>query len=61
MKKLEIIDAAKRDLERLSDYALNNFDLARADRVIDEITDRFRWLAETGFTGTPRDELQPGL
>ena len=29
--------------------------------MVDELLDRMRWIADSGFSGSPRDKVGPGL
>jgi toxin ParE1/3/4 len=62
MKRLRVSHRAKRDLDAIWRYVLNDASSAdAANRVVDPIVVHFALLAAHPQAGRSRDEIEPGL
>lgn len=60
MNQLRVTHDAERDLDEIWLYIARD-NIAAADRLLDELTSRFRLLASSPRAGRLRDDLRPGL
>ena len=61
MPRYRVSEAATADLDAIWLYVVEQGSLDAADRLIDDITERFPLLATHPGIGTARDDLAPGL
>lgn len=59
-KMLEIMPRARRDLEHIFTYIATT-NIQKARDFTSKLTNKIHWIAETDFTGVPRDDIAPGL
>ena len=59
--RFRVSDLAERDLEEIFQYWAERASEPVADRVIDDIIDRFRLLAEFPDAGRPADRIARGV
>ena len=59
-KKLEITKSARRDLRDIHRY-IRQDDPRAAAEFVGDLTAKLMWIADTGFSGSPRDHIRPGL
>lgn len=60
MKPARIAARADRDIRRLHQH-ISKTSQAGADSFLKKILAKIHWIAETDFTGVPRDDIAPGL
>jgi toxin ParE1/3/4 len=51
---------ALRDLDAIADYSLAQWGEKQTEKYLDEIEQRFRWLAQNPNAGRARDEIGDG-
>ena len=61
MSRYRLSSDAKQDLDRIFDHVARKGRGAAAERLIDQITDRFPFLAANPRAGRMRDEIDPGV
>lgn len=59
-KLLEIMPSAERDLDQIFAYIAKSSS-RQAHDFTSKLTRKIHWIAETDFTGVPRDEIAAGL
>jgi toxin ParE1/3/4 len=56
-----VSNPANQDLEAIADYLGANYGLAKSEKFIDGMTDRFRYIVQFPRIGRSRNEVSPGL
>ncbi len=59
--KLDVAAAAQADLRAIYSYSVEHWGRAKAADYLDDIQTKMRALAESYLSGSPADEVRPGL
>jgi len=59
--QIKLSDLAVQDMVGIEDYTARTWDDNQADEYLNQLEQRFYWLAEHVGVGKPRDEIAQGL
>ena len=58
--KYRLTPRALSDLDAIADYSLDRWGPTQTEAYLNQIADRFQWLAENPSIGRPRDDVADG-